>query len=99
MTRWLMFIVLVTLAGCGAQPTCKPTATRVVTRTETVQVPVVTPRVPPAELLEPLRAKRPALTPLGDYCLTYDAWLELLATIGEFERYYHTCRGFAAPAQ
>ncbi|MEQ8233275.1 MAG: hypothetical protein RLW61_14365 [Gammaproteobacteria bacterium] len=67
------------------------------TRTETVHIPVATPREVPPELLEPLRAKRPAFTALGDYCLTYDAWLELLAAIGELEHYYHTCRGFAAP--
>lgn len=99
MIRAVCLLVGLALSGCASQMQCEPTATRVATRTESIKVPVLSRREAPPELLEPLRAKRPSLTPLGDYCLTYDAWLELLATIGEFERYYHTCRGFVAPPQ
>ncbi len=89
-----MLLALVALAGCG--PTKPdPIAPTVVTRAETIDVPVATPRTVPAELLEPIGAVRPEWRAQGDYCLTYDAFLELLDAVGLLEDYHTTCLGFA----
>lgn len=92
-------LALMLLSGCVSTPVQPdPIAPTVVTRTETVEVPVYAPRSAP-ELAEPLRVDelpwQEAHTPGSLYALDREGWVLYLRLLATLERYWTECSGFA----
>lgn len=91
-----MCVVVVLLAACSREPVQPdPVAAHVVTRTETVDVPVAAPREVPPELVEPLRLDQPGWQAEGAYCLDWAGMQRYLRMLSVLEHHHQVCRGYA----
>lgn len=102
--RSVMACCLLAVAGCASNPpppTPDPAAARIVTRTETVDVPVAAPREKPPELVSPIRIDAPTflVAGQGDYGMTHIDAIRVLGIVSAFRAYYTTCSGYVAPLE